>query len=378
MGRHVKVLALLLGVLLAAAGCGGADSGSSAPDGAAAAATASTTEEEPSPSTSDTPATSSEADATDALAPAPLAERATLRIGLAAYVEAFAPVLMAAEMGEFEAENIEVEIFNALPSDVLLLLSQGKADVSAFAVDAGIFNAVQRGIDVRWASALLKVPDDTNEGMLVSPDLVGDDPSDFDFSKLEGQKIAVSRSGLASAQTHDLRTALTKGGLTLDDIEIVPLSSPEMVTAMETGAVVAVNTSTDPFASQIITGGHGVLVQPLLDDIAKGGYFMRSGMFDENREVGLAFFRAIMRANEKYLQPGYHDDPEIVAALSRQLDAPEDAIAAAPEKVFAFEVPDGSFDTLQSMFLEIGQLEYDEPMVPADMIDTSLVDELTS
>lgn len=365
MRRHTTWIALAMATAFLTSAC--SSSGSSTPEETAsptATAAAST------PTTDD----DSESAAPDPLAPKPLAERATLRVGLAAYVEAFAPVLLANELGELEKENIEVEIFNALPSDVLLLLSQGKADVSAFAVDAGIFNAVERGIDIRWVSALLEVPDDTREGFIVSTDLYDGPPEEFDFSLLEGQSIAVPRAGLASAQTYDLMTALEKGGLTLDDVTLVPSSNPDHVTAIESGAVQAINAEVDPFASQIIDAGNGQLVQPLKDDIATGGYFMRAGLTAEEREVGEAFMRALIRTNETYLQPGYHDDPEVVAALSKVLDAPEDAIASAPEKVFSFPIPEGSFQTLQDMFLELGQVEYDEPLDRSQMVDESLVE----
>ena len=330
------------------------------------------------PDTTDTTDTStSEVPADDPLAPRPLAERASLRVGLAAKVEVFAPILLADALGEFEKENIEVEIFNTLPSDVLVLLSQGQADVSVFAVDAGIFNAVNNGVDITWVSEILDVPADSNEGFLVSTELLGDDdPADFDFSKLDGATIAVPRAGLASGQTYDLITALAKGGLTIDDVELLPLANADQVTALGTGAAQAINAEVDPFATSIIESGDGVLVQPLLDDIATGGYFMRSGLVDDQPEVAEAFMRALIRTSEQHLQPGYHDDPETVAALAEAIGAPAENIADSPEKLFHWPIPEGSFETLQDMFMDLGMLDYTEPIDPSTVVDTSLVDGL--
>ena len=330
---------------------------------------------EPAPPATD--AASGTAAAGDVLAPQPLAETAHLKVGIAANVEVFAPLLLANAMGEFEKENIEVEIFNTLPADVLLMLSTGDADAAVFAVDAGIFNAVNSGIDIRWVSGILEVPDDTNEGFIVSTELLGDqDPAEFDFSTLAGTTIAVPRAELASAQMHDLLTALDKGGLTLDDVTLLPSSNPDHVTAIENGAAQAINAEVDPFASQIINDGAGVLVQPLMDDIATGGYFLSGSLVDDDPEVAAAFMRAMVRTQQTYLQPGYHDDTEVVDTLAGILGTEADAIAGAPEKLFRWTIPAGSFETLQDMFLELGVLDYTEPLDPSSVVDTSLVDPL--
>lgn len=388
--RRFLTLTAAAALAVSAAACGGDDDAEPAATQPAAtqapatqpAATAAPTATEPPatepPATAPagTPAetTTPEAPATDPLAPQPLAERASLRVGIAAKVEVFAPLLLADALGELEKENIEVEIFNTLPSDVLVLLSQGQADVSVFAVDAGIFNAVKGGVDIKWVSEILDVPADTNEGFLVATELLGDDdPANFDFSKLKGATIAVPRAGLASGQTYDLITALAKGGLTIDDVTLLPLSNPDHVTAIANGAVQAINAEVDPFASSIIEAGDAVLVQPLLDDIATGGYFMRSNLVDDQPEVAEAFMRALIRTSETYLQPGYHEDPEVVAAIAEAVGAPPENIAASPEKLFHWPVPEHSFATLQDMFMELGMLEYDEPIDPSTVINTTIV-----
>ena len=69
--------------------------------------------------------------AAHAQAPQPLAQRTPIKFGIGGRVEINSAALLAKEFGEFERENLDVEISVQKPSDGLVLLSTGRTDVLA-------------------------------------------------------------------------------------------------------------------------------------------------------------------------------------------------------------------------------------------------------
>src|SRR5919199_516329 len=84
-------------------------------------------------------------------APRPLATRATLTLsrGLLSGLS-YSSVLLAQEMGEFTKENLEVRFVSENAVNSLLLMQQGRIDGSIVGLNAGVFNAIAAGADLRF------------------------------------------------------------------------------------------------------------------------------------------------------------------------------------------------------------------------------------
>jgi ABC-type nitrate/sulfonate/bicarbonate transport system substrate-binding protein len=83
------------------------------------------------------------------LDPQPLPERTTLVVSAVANLEAFTPLYVADALGEFEKENIEIEIALMPATEAVPALALGQVDVSAVGITATLFNLVSEGVDIR-------------------------------------------------------------------------------------------------------------------------------------------------------------------------------------------------------------------------------------
>ena len=146
-----------------------------------------------------------------------------------------AGIILADKLGYFRREGIRV-VYKTFASgeDELTALSAGQVDVARGVVSAGLFNAIEQGINVRLVA-------DGGQNQVQKPyfELV--------LKKSLASKIKTFkdlknlRIGIASQGTVNelfLAKALAKGGLSLKDIhEVVVDSFPDLNTAVANGAI---------------------------------------------------------------------------------------------------------------------------------------------
>lgn len=318
-------------------------------------------------------ATEKEATATEpatALDPQPLDEPTTLRLGVPLPLEVIAPALLAQAYGEFEAENLTVELVQDTVPNLYVLLGQGEIDVLYGGASALAFNALRRDVPVRWLAGQSSAIADS--GLFIATTHA--DPDTYDPASLAGTAIRLAPGDFAAPSALPAYEELVAAGLTAADVTSVPLpDTPSTLEALANGGVQAALLS-PPASTQAVTDGLAFLIRPYREDIQIGGYFGTSTLVEERPEVGQAFFRAMQRTIDTHLQPGYHDDPDVVADLAEALGSEPEIVAAGAEFGFAFDVPDASVTVLQDMYDDVGGLlQYDEPITPDEFIDTSLL-----
>ncbi len=114
-------------------------------------------------------------------------------------------------------------------------LSVGDLDAASGVVSAALFNAINRGVDVRLASPQSRY--DLGHGQLildVRRDLV-DSGAIRDYADLRGRTIGV----LSFGSTNELvaERALQRGGLTADDANLIQMGAADQITALGNGAI---------------------------------------------------------------------------------------------------------------------------------------------
>ncbi len=350
-------IAMAMGLVVAA--CGGSDA-------------ADTTTTTASSGGSDT------ADSGDPFAPRPLDEPYTIRMTTPVRIEVFSQPLLADFFGELEKENITLEVSDTPTSEALVLLNAGDTDVHVGSPVAGFFNAVSQGLDVRWAAAANKFGPDSPTGLYLSPDLFESDGS-VDPESLKGAKIALGPSGWGDLAAGFFYDWLEENDLSPDDIEIQSFNAVDALTQLQQGeldgAVLA-----DPVYQQAVEGGFGKLFLSYPEGSMYNGIFVGPNLRDTNREAGEAFFRAVGRTTQTYLQGDYHDDPDVLAALSEVTGAPEDTLTNTEALFFdpTLAVDPSWVDQVQKAWISIGGvLSFDEPIPVDDWVDTSLIEPLS-
>lgn len=267
-------------------------------------------------------------------APKPLPKREIVRVAQGPGLEAFAPLYIANGMGEFAKENIEVQFVNLAGSNAILLLQRGEVDAINNAPSAGMMNAIAQGAEIRMVAPGMFNNDGTQQGVWVSSAFLAGRP--YTPTLLKGQTIA-SSIGSGSSTVYYIALELEKAGLTMRDVSFKILPAPDIVTALEAGAV-----------------GFGIVNAPMTNQISRdkarfafgitagyslGGLFFGPTLVKERREVGEAFIRAWVRGVRTHLQGNYRDNPKVMEILVREIKATEAAIRQGPLLVFPPDQP---------------------------------------
>ena len=357
-----------------------------------------TTERQTAPSAANAPATTSAAPATTEIggpgtpAPRPLATRATLTVsrGLVRAL-ALSSVLLAQEKGEFAKENLEVRFVSENAINSLLLLQQGRIDGAFLGLNAGVFNAVAAGADVRFVLPFGTAGQGDQSGFWARRSVLAPDgrfdPCVFARGVRPDGTTVVSlndTTGLASPVTIALARLIEQcPGQTLksvqDHVTISTVVGANLLVALQQGAV-----------------DLALLLSPLPDTPGIGDYaalafsigandpgtdfagWALGPVRDKQPEAADAFVRAVIRTVRTYLQGSYLANPDVLGSLTRALEVPADVLSKSRPLVFR---PDQRFRggpglaQLQGHWLDVGGLlSYDKPLDGSRVVDVGPVD----
>ena len=169
-------------------------------------------------------------------------------------------VFIADQRGYFRQEGIAVTT-SAFPSAAKMIapLGTGELDAGGGTVAAGLYNAVERGINIKIVADKAS----NQEGyeystLLVRKDLV-DSGRYKSLADLRGMTIATAAQGAGSESA--LNEALKKGGLKYTDVNVVYMGFPEMLAALKNKGVDA-GVTTEPTVTRTIAEGLAVRASP--------------------------------------------------------------------------------------------------------------------
>ena len=208
---------------------------------------------------------------------------------------------IADKKGYFKQEGLAV---NFTPFDsaakMVAPLGAGQLDIGGGSPSAGLYNAVESGIDIKIVADKGSTPAGYGfQPLLVRKDLVTS--GRFKTLKdLKGMKIAGSAPGSASTST--LNEALKSAGLKTSDVERVFMAFPQHVPALQNKAVDAAMT-TEPSATRAVQSGAAVRVMG--DDAIYPDHqlavVLYSGQFiKQNPDAARRFMRAYLKGARDY------------------------------------------------------------------------------
>ena len=307
-------------------------------------------------------------------APQPLAEKYTVRFSTAFKAEFVAPILLGISEGEFAKENIDVDVQTLGFSDAVPLMASGDIDIAVGGTEAALFNAIDSGIDIKWALANFSPPsagDATipQTGLWVRRDAFSN-PDEPDLAELKGKTFA-SAVGNGSSIAYPIEASLEEAGLTLNDVTVQQIPSTDMVQALENNAVQAA-WLLDPYWITASQNPDFVLVatQPPAEPI--GGLYFGPEFLKDHRDAALAFARAYIRTVNTYLNGDYQTNADVMDALSTATETPVENLDATPALTFDWEIRGGTTDRMQAVFIKLGSVGYSEPIPEDQVVDRSL------
>ncbi|HZW04281.1 MAG TPA: ABC transporter substrate-binding protein, partial [Anaerolineaceae bacterium] len=201
---------------------------------------------------------------------------------------------------------------------------------------------------------------------------------------LRGKKLAVNNQrGMTEYFTHQF---LQLGGLSIDDVELVVLPFPEMLQALENGAVDAAYLQHPLAAVALNPGPNGeppsavelVRFSDVLDAEQMAVFVYGKNLLEpENRETAVGVTIALTKAFRALQGDAWRSDPVIVQAFVDYTGQPEDAVRRS---VIPYFEPNGRLDgtsllDMQSYYLERGYTEYSDPLSLEEIVITDFQEE---
>lgn len=276
----------------------------------------------------------------------------------------FSPLYVADAKGYFKDEGIKLNLQNvASGQDAIPLASSGKLDAVVAGFSAGMYNAINEGLDVKVVGSMAVAagdPDNSGTHLVGSSKITSVDD-------LKGKKIGAA-GGPGGAGAYLTAIALKSAGLSLKDVQIVNLANPDMPTALKNGGIDAALLSAPFSFNAINAGGTSLAVPPKGTSdtgILYGGQFTKSPLAQK-------FFDALAKGS-KDLQNGKIDDDANLQIVSKATGQTVAALKASPFDTWLPNLAplDDQLDNMQTVWMQSGAINYTKLLSTKDYVDPS-------
>jgi NitT/TauT family transport system substrate-binding protein len=289
-----------------------------------------------------------------------------------------ASLYIAQDKGYFKEQGLTVELqtFNS-GANMIAPLSVGQLDVGSGETGTALLNAIAQGLDIKIVQGTGSMP----KGHSGNPFLVRKDLYDSGevttFADLKGKKIAINAPrGMVEYLVSEV---LAKGGLTVDDAELVVLPFPDMPVAFANKAIDAAILA-QPMADKTIKDGYAVMLiggDEIVDRMQISVMYFGKRLLDPaNKEIGIRYMMALLKAVRDLQEDGYRDE-ENAAIISKYTQLP---VPVIQNSVKSYSEPNGainekSLQDVQEYYISRGYVDYEQPMLFSQMMDPSFLEE---
>ena len=210
-----------------------------------------------------------------------------------------APIFIGIEKGFFKEQGIEIEPhwFDAA-HPIAVATASNKVQVGATGITASLFNMVAGGQNL----SIVADKGREQKGYSSSAVLVRTDLWDAGAKKIEdlkGKRVGITQTG--STFHYMIGRLLEAKGLTLSDVELVPLGKLSSLMAALQGKQVDAVILNEPNITKVVKDGYGKLVIQVGDviDYQTSGIFF-APEFMKNDDAAVRFLMAYIKASRYY------------------------------------------------------------------------------
>lgn len=283
----------------------------------------------------------------------------------------FAPLFIADSKGYFKDAGLDVDLKVVKSGkDAVPLTASGKLDAALVGFSAGMFNAINSGLDVKVVGSMGVSDGDTKKpasALIVSKKL-HDSGKITKVADLKGHKIG-ALGGESATSAFYTGMALEEAGLSIKDVTFTPLDNPDIETGIKTGSIDGSFVSA-PFWNKAVDDGSAVKLWTTPKDtsgtgVIYGGQFIKSPnaqKFYNALAKGAADLQGEARyseANLKIIGDATEQTPEQVKSVPLYTWYPD--LKPLPDQLA----------TMERLWTELGALDYDKPLPPAKYVDTT-------
>jgi NitT/TauT family transport system substrate-binding protein len=273
----------------------------------------------------------------------------------------FAPLFIAIDRGYLGAGGFEPQASPILAGqDSVTLLSMGTLDIAAGGISAAFFNAISRGLDVRYVASLAYQPKNPAASALVVREDLMNDGSVKRPRDLRGRSIAWI-GGMGATSTYYVERILRTDGLSLKDVRVVNLDLASSATALANRAVDGVFAST-PLLEELEERKLGRQLAAAPPGISLTGLFFGVNLL-KNRSEATSVLRAVRRSAPDLTGEAYTSAPT-VDTLAKYTKLPAQTLRRSARYAVDREmrVDTKSLLDCQRLFLDLGLLSYKSPL----------------
>jgi NitT/TauT family transport system substrate-binding protein len=364
--RHHLLIAALSASALLTASCGGGDddTSSSSTPSSTASVTAVAGCEDAKPNLAVDAQKKPARCKAGAPAAAPLPTRTKVKVAVSSKSAEFTtPFALGVLKGEFDKENLDIEVQVLPPADALQLLASGGIDVVVGSSTAAVFNAIDQGFAVKWALGQGWNSPDSGAGLWAKG-------ADAKIGDLKGKTVG-SAVGIGSPVNLAIAQALPQG-MAITDLKYTTQDVTQVGNALQNGAVASA-IMLDPYWLPFKGKGDYTFLAPSIPAGGNVGGVYYGPSFTKNQPAATAWARAYIRTVNTYLVGDYKADPATVADVAKALDTPVDKVKATPSFIWDFDVPHGQSDGLQQLFLDAKVATYKQIVPEATVVDRQYV-----
>lgn len=287
----------------------------------------------------------------------------------------FAPLYVALDKGYFKEQNIEVSLDKAASgSEAVAFLAQGQIDVGAVGLSVAIFNTLNKGFDFKVIASASQGPATNSPTKFEVRKTLVDGGQVKTVADLKGRKIAVA-GGTGSAGAYLATKVLQTGGLAAKDVDFVNLANPDMVMALQNGAVDAALMGT-PFSTQAIDGGIGkVLTEDLAPGYSTTTYIYSAKFIKDRPQVAQRFAVALLKGFRDVQGANYLSDDNVKSYV-KYTGSNEQTVRATPPLVYDknMSIARDSVADQEKIYRESGWTDYKTAVDVAKLFDTTWVE----
>jgi NitT/TauT family transport system substrate-binding protein len=285
--------------------------------------------------------------------------------------ESFAPLLVAHERGYFKAQGLTTELVRLTSGAAILTqVSTGDIQVGGGAVGAAAFNAANQKLPVAFVAPMHFA---YVEDYLVIRKAEIDAGRFKTVADLRGKSCAINAKGVATEWVLD--EVLKTGGVRIDNIDVKTLPFPEMLPALDNGAIHC-GIVTEPFATQAEEKNIGVRplkAKPGAKPVPITVAFWNSDWAKKNESAARAFMSGYLRAVRDLSAPNAWKAPVHTEIINKHTGVAAAVLLKTRAPVFSpnLELDDKEMMSQQEFNLRLGYLKYKELKPMKELIDLS-------
>ena len=284
----------------------------------------------------------------------------------------FAPLYVAQARGYFKQQGVTVRLQNVTAGqDAVALVASGKVDAIVGGFSAGMFSALERGLDFKVVGSMgaSTGKDPAPSALMVSRTAVASGAVKR-VADLKGEKIGIA-GGPGSAGGYLLASVLATDGLQLTDVKVVNLAFPDMGKAVKSGAVLAA-LSAAPFTTAMEADGVATeFASPPAGTTSTGVIY---GSEFAKTPLAQKFFTALVKGARDLQTEDQKHSPQILKILSDYTGQKVSVLQKVPFYDWdpALAPPTATLDGMQRAFMGAGLVKYAKPIPDDEFIDPSL------